>query len=164
MARSTPHKAVAPQRHIALDTYPGHAIRRLQQLAVALFMQESLESGVTPVQFAVLYTLSDQPGIDQRTLASSVSFDTSTIGGVVDRLEARGLLTRSHSPGDRRVRLLHLTPEGVELLKTLVPSMKRAQDHILAPLGAAERKEFMRMLRRVIEHHEASAAAGAATS
>jgi DNA-binding MarR family transcriptional regulator len=137
-----------------LNSLPGHCARRLQQVAVAIFMQEAGESGVTPVQFAVLQALAAQAGIDQRTLAGVVSFDTSTIGGVIDRLEARGLLTRSHSDGDRRVRLLHLTPEGEAMLAQLTPSMQRTQKRILEPLQAAERKEFMRMLQAVIAHHD----------
>jgi DNA-binding MarR family transcriptional regulator len=154
MTRASTRKTPAPYRHIELDTLPGHCIRRLQQIAVALFMQEAADAGVTPVQFAVLQVLAAQPGLDQRTLARAVSFDTSTIGGVVDRLEARGLLTRSHSPGDRRVRLLHLTPEGESLLADLTPSMLRTQGRILEPLSATERKDFMRMMRLVIGHHD----------
>jgi DNA-binding MarR family transcriptional regulator len=154
MTRASPRKTSASHRRVELDALPGHCIRRLQQIAVALFMQESPASGATPVQFAVLQALADQPGMDQRTLARAVSLDTSTIGGVVDRLEARGLLTRSHSPGDRRVRLLHLTPEGEALLSDLTPPMQRTQERILEALSASERKEFMRMVQRVIGHHD----------
>ena len=153
MTRATARKTSAPIRRLELETFPGHRIRRLQQTAVAIFMQESIATDVTPVQYAVLHTLAGKPGIDQRTLAESVSFDTSTIGGVIDRLEARGLLTRSHSPGDRRVRLLHLTPEGQKAQAALELSMLSAQQRILEPLTAAERKEFMRMMNSVIEHH-----------
>jgi DNA-binding MarR family transcriptional regulator len=161
MTRASTRKTPASHRHIELDTLPGHCIRRLQQIAVAVFMQESGDAGVTPVQFAVLQVLAAQPGLDQRTLARAVSFDTSTIGGVVDRLEARGLLTRSHSPGDRRVRLLHLTPEGELLLADLTPSMLRTQGRILEPLSATERKDFMRMMRLVIGHHDELGRSGA---
>lgn len=154
MNRATSGKASASRRRIELDTVPGHLIRRLQQIAVAIFMQETAESTVTPVQYAVLHTLAERPGIDQRTLARGVSFDTSTIGGVVDRLEARGLLTRSNSPDDRRVRLLHLTAEGEALLAQLTPPMQRTQDRILESLSAAERRDFVRMVQKVIEHHE----------
>jgi len=154
MTRASARKTSASHRRIIdLEALPGHAIRRLQQIAVAIFMDESTASGVTPVQFAVLHTLAQQPGIDQRTLAHKVSFDTSTIGGVIDRLEARGLLTRSHSPEDRRVRLLHLTDEGEALLAEVTPSMQRTQERILAPLSSAERKDFMRMMNAVIQHH-----------
>lgn len=155
MTRASPRKTSSPHRSMELNALPGHCVRRLQQIAVALFMQEAGESGVTPVQFAVLQALADQSGIDQRTLARVVSFDTSTIGGVIDRLEARGLLTRSHSDGDRRVRLLHLTPEGEALLAGLTPSMQRTQKRLLEPLTAAERKDFMRMMQLVIGHHDA---------
>jgi DNA-binding MarR family transcriptional regulator len=149
---STPSSA--PRRRVELHALPGHCIRRLQQIAVALFMQESTAAGTTPVQFAVLHTLAERPGIDQRTLARAVSFDTSTIGGVIDRLEARGLLIRRLSPEDRRVRLLELTPEGAAVLAELTPSMQRTQERILEPLSAAERKDFMRMMQLVIGHHE----------
>lgn len=154
MTRASTRKDAAPNSGVDLQAAPGHSIRRLQQVAVAIFMQESADSGVTPVQYAVLQTLAAQPGIDQRTLARVVSFDTSTIGGVVDRLEARGLLTRNHSPEDRRVRLLHLTAEGEALLADITPSVQRTQERILEPLSAAERKSFMRMMQRVIERHE----------
>ena len=69
------------------------------------------------MQFAVLQALEAQPGVDQKTLAHLVSFDTSTIGAVIDRLEAKALLTRSLSPEDRRVRLLNLTPAGQAMLE-----------------------------------------------
>ena len=100
-------KASAPP--VELESLPGHYIRRLQQIAVAVFLQETEVHGVTPVQYAALQTVGNLPGIDQRTLARTIGFDTSTIAGVIDRLEARGLLLRSASPEDRRVRLLSLT-------------------------------------------------------
>lgn len=159
MKRASARKDSAPQPALALLALPGHCIRRLQQAAVALFVQETTPAGVTPVQYAVVQTLAALPGIDQRTLAREVSFDASTIGGVVDRLEARGLLTRSHSPGDRRVRLLHLTPDGEALLVDLAPSVQRTQQRLLEPLSAAERTEFMRMMQVVIAHHEGVGAA-----
>jgi DNA-binding MarR family transcriptional regulator len=69
---------------------------------------------------------------------------------VIDRLEARGLMQRSASPEDRRVRLLSLTRAGQDLLKAIEPDMLRAQERILAPLPARERSEFMRMLRALV--------------
>src|SRR5689334_10451806 len=95
-----------------LETLPGHYIRRLQQIAVAVFLQETEAHGLTPVQYAALNQVARTPGIDQRTLARSVGQDTSTIAGVIDRLESRGLMQRQSSPDDRRVRLLALTQAG----------------------------------------------------
>jgi MarR family transcriptional regulator, lower aerobic nicotinate degradation pathway regulator len=135
---------------VDLGDLPGHHIRRLHQIAVAIFLQETEAAGVTPVQYAVLQAAANQPGIDQRTLARSAGLDTSTTAGVIDRLEARGLLQRDSSPDDRRVRLLHLTDGGRALLDAVLPAMQRAQERILEPLPRAERKEFMRMVRTLV--------------
>lgn len=136
---------------VDLDGLPGHAIRRLQQIAVAIFLQETEGLGVTPVQFAALQAVHNAPGLDQRTLARTIGFDTSTTAGVIDRLEARGLLRRSASPDDRRVRLLTLTPDGEALLAQVIPRMQRAQARMLEPLPKAERAEFMRMLKALVD-------------
>lgn len=135
---------------IDLETLPGHHIRRLQQIAVAVFLQETADVGITPVQYAALQTVANQPGIDQRTLARAIGFDTSTIASVIDRLQARGLLARKLSPADRRVRLLTLTAAGDKLLAAAQPGMRRAQARMLAPLPKGERAVFLRMLRDLV--------------
>lgn len=135
------------------QTLPGHFARRLQQLAVALFNEEVAELGLTPVQYVSLHTICQQPGIDQKTLAQTISYDPATIGGVIDRLESRGLLVRSMSPQDRRVRLISPTAEGLKILQKAIPSMLRAQDRLLEPLTASERREFMRMMNVLTEKH-----------
>jgi MarR family transcriptional regulator, lower aerobic nicotinate degradation pathway regulator len=143
-------KKAAASPRVDLDALPGYHIRRLQQIAVAVFLQETEAHGLTPVQYAAMQAVKNSPGFDQRTLAGTIGFDTSTIGGVIDRLEARGLLARSASPNDRRVRLLTLTDAGRALLEAAVPSMLRAQERMLAPLPKKERAEFMRMLRVLV--------------
>lgn len=140
-----------PTEPIDLAELPGHHIRRLHQIAVAIFLQEAEATGITPVQYAALQAVANQAGLDQRTLARSIGLDTSTTAGVVDRLEARGLLRRSASPEDRRVRRLHLTPLGHETVRAVQPAMRRAQQRILAPLPEAEQRQFMRLLRQLVE-------------
>lgn len=135
---------------IDIDLQPGHLIRRLHQIAVGIFLQESGEQGVTPVQYAALQAVSNQPGMDQRTLARAIALDASTTGGVVDRLEARGWMARRQSPEDRRARQLFLTPEGEQGLAEAIPGMLRAQEQILAPLTPRQRAEFMRLLQVLV--------------
>lgn len=135
----------------ALEELPGFYIRRLQQIAVAIFLEETDDFGITPVQFAALTSIQSEPGLDQRTLAGRIGYDTSTLGSVIDRLEARGLVVRSNSPTDRRVRLLHVTEAGGALLEQVMPSMRQAQLRMLAPLPPEQRLEFMEMLRKLVE-------------
>ena len=141
-----------------LARQPGPLVRRLQQIAVALFMQEAQALDLTPVQFAALAAAKQQPGMDQRTLARAISFDTSTTGGVIDRLEARGLMRRQPAPEDRRVRRIHLTPEGEAVLEQAVPGMLKAQERILEPLAAQDRERFMRLLGRLVTRHDSPTA------
>jgi DNA-binding MarR family transcriptional regulator len=143
-------KTKASSRTFDLDALPGHFIRRMQQIAVAIFLEETEANAVTPVQYAALTAIAKAPGIDQRTMARTVGFDTSTITGVIDRLESRGLMQRDASPDDRRVRLLTLTNAGRELLLSIQPAVMRAQTRMLEPLSKAERVEFMRMLRVLV--------------
>ena len=138
------------------ETLPGPYIRRLQQIAVALFLQETDGFGITAVQYGALLTVSRQPGLDQRTLAGLMGLDTSTTAGVVDRLEARGLLRRSASPTDRRVRLLGISAEGSTLLSEMEPAVKAAQARMLAPLTDAEKPQFLDMLTRLVRAHNES--------
>ena len=134
-----------------LDELPGHYIRRLHQIAVAIFLQETEAHGLTPVQYGALSQVGLRPGGDQRTRARSLGLDTSsTVAGAIDRLETRGLMRRKASPEDRRVRLLSLTVEGQNLLPAVEPDMLKAQRRILQPLPAAKRVEFMCMLHKLV--------------
>jgi DNA-binding MarR family transcriptional regulator len=140
---------------IDIDQQPGYAIRRLHQISVGIFLNEVGELGVTPVQYAALQVVGNQPGIDQRTLARTIALDTSTTGGVIDRLEARGWLERRMSPDDRRTRLLFLTEAGLQGLNDAVPGMLRAQEQILAPLTERQREAFMRLLLILVTQNNA---------
>ena len=92
----------------------GHLIRRLHQQSTQVFQARTQAAGfdLTSVQFAALDAIAQQPGIDQASLAATISFDRATIGGVIDRLEQKGLVQRVVSAQDRRARQLQLTPEG----------------------------------------------------
>ncbi len=134
-----------------LPRMPGHLIRRLQQIAVAIFLEDTAAFGITPVQFAALRGLAAHPGVDQRTLAAQVGLDPSTLGGVVDRLESRACLTRRPCESDRRVKLLHITPAGLQLLRDMASAVEASQQRILAPLSAQRQAQFMAMLAELVD-------------
>ena len=129
---------------------PGHLIRRLQQIAVALFMSETKEFDVTPVQYAALLAISLHPGIDQTALVNIIAFDRSTIGDVVARLVAKRLIKRAQGERDGRTKVLQVTPAGHQLLREIEPRVRAAQRHILAPLTSSERTEFKKMLQKLV--------------
>jgi DNA-binding MarR family transcriptional regulator len=139
---------------------PGHLIRRAHQVAVAIFMEETADYEVTPVQFAILNALLDDPGEDQVTLARKVAFDAATFGSVIGRLEARGWVRRESDESDRRRKRLWVTPEGAEAARRMKRSVGKVQSRILEPLDAAEREQLVALLDRLVQAHESIAATG----
>ncbi len=136
--------------NLNLHTLPGHYARRVHQAAVAFFAEEIGDLKLTPVQYAALQTICNRPGIDQTPLAKAIAFDTSTINGVIDRLEARGLLERNTSPTDKRVRLITPTPLGIDALQEAIPRVLKSQQRLLEPLSEKERQEYMRLMQLLI--------------
>lgn len=134
-----------------IQTMPGHLIRRMNQIATGLFQDRMAALGVdlTPVQFAALATLRDRPDVDQATLAGLIAHDRATIGGVLDRLQAKGLVDRRTDPGDRRARLARLTDAGTALLDRVLPHVRALQDDILAGLSPDERDSFATLAARI---------------
>jgi len=130
----------------------GHLIRRLHQQSTQVFQARTQAAGfdLTSVQFAALDAIARQPGIDQASLAATIGFDRATIGGVVDRMELKGLVQRVVSAQDRRARQLRLTPEGERLLAASRPVVEALQADILAPLTAAERAAFQALARKAL--------------
>lgn len=130
---------------------PGHLIRRCQQIAVAIFVDETRDFDLTPVQYAALFVVRAQPGVDQTRLVNLIALDRSTIGSVVERLEAKGFISRQAGTEDRRTKRLYPTASGLALIASVTDAVERAQHRILAPLSATERAQFMTMLARLVD-------------
>lgn len=128
---------------------PGHLIRRAHQKSVAVFMEETAGADITPVQFAILNVLIDEPGADQVTLATRVGFDAATSGSVIGRLEAKGWVRRESDTDDRRRKLLWITPAGAQVARSLKRAATRAQQRILEGLDPGERVQFVALLEKL---------------
>lgn len=127
---------------------PGHLIRRLHQISTGLFMERMSSVGLTltPVQFAAISALKENPGIDQATVAGLVAYDRATLGKVIDKLEARELVRRTTSPKDRRAKQLSLTPAGLALYEQALPHVLATQPDILGGLEPDEKETLIRLL------------------
>ena len=141
----------------AVYTKPGYLFRRMQQISVAIFVEECKTYGLTPVQFAALVAIHSHPGIDATRLSAVIAFDRSTLGSVIERLEAKAYIQRRPSREDKRVKLLYLTKPGATLLRNIMPSVDRAQARMLQPLKPADRKTLTALLAQLVDlNNEAS--------
>ena len=131
---------------MAINGMPGHLIRRMHQASTAIFDAEIRKQGydLTPVQFAALTFIDARPGLDQATLASAIAYDRVTIGGVIDRLEQKGLVRREIAKGDRRSRRLHLEPAGKMVLAGATPIVRQVQYSMLKGLSETEGATLLR--------------------
>ncbi|WP_426437835.1 MarR family winged helix-turn-helix transcriptional regulator [Bradyrhizobium genosp. P] len=141
----------------AVYTAPGYLFRRMQQIAVALFVEECKAFDLTPVQYAALVAISTHPGIDATRLSAVIAFDRSTLGNVIERLEAKEFIVRRPTLEDRRVKLLYLTKAGAAVLDSIMPSVDKAQARMLQPLKPADRKTLLALLTQLVDlNNEAS--------
>ncbi|MFC8248488.1 MarR family winged helix-turn-helix transcriptional regulator [Streptomyces chartreusis] len=90
----------------------AHHLRRATQAINASW--QSHAGDLTPVQFAVVQVLDERGSLDQTTLGSLAAVDRSTLTPLLDRLAARGLLTKTVDPANRRRQLVTLTSAGHE--------------------------------------------------
>jgi DNA-binding MarR family transcriptional regulator len=81
--------------------------------------QRARLDGMTRAQWVILIWLERQPGLSQNELANLVEVEPITVGRLVDRLEARGLVERRPDVSDRRVRRLHLKPSAQPILEKI---------------------------------------------
>jgi DNA-binding MarR family transcriptional regulator len=125
---------------------PGFMIRRVHQIAVSLFIEETGKLGVTNRQYGILFVLKHRPGIDQISVANLLGLDRSTTGMVVKKLEEDGLVARSIGAHDRRRHSLQLTRSGERLLSQLVAPARRAQARVLSAFTPEEQSLFLQLL------------------
>lgn len=135
---------------------PGFLIRRLQQLAVALFIQSLSRHGLTPMQYTILRVIEASPGIDQAAVATMSVLDKSTVKDVLTRLESRGLLERRPALNDRRSTAVTVTPAGLQLLKEAEPQVEDSRRRLLEPLTTEEREQLLSSIGKLLRAHDAT--------
>ena len=150
LPRSLP-KAAAPITMDAVYTAPGYLFRRMQQIAVAIFVEECRAFDLTPVQYAALIAIHTHPGIDATRLSAVIAFDRSTLGSVIERLESKTLIERKPAREDKRVKLLYLTRAGSASLREIMPAVEKAQARMLQPLKPADRKILLALMTQLVD-------------
>lgn len=107
------------------------------------------EFDLSPVQAHVLRQLGEG-ALAMSTLAHYLSCDASNVTGLVDRLEARGLVERKSSEQDRRVKMLVLTEAGVELRGRLTARL-RAPPPLIAAMPDEDLAALRDIMRRALK-------------
>jgi DNA-binding MarR family transcriptional regulator len=136
-----------------LYSKPGHLLRRAHQVSVAIFTEECGKYDLTSVQYAALVAIDENPGVDATRLSGLIAFDRSTLGNVIERLEAKDLIYRRAGTEDKRIKLLYLSPAGRSLLTQVQAAVERVQERILEPLRPADRKTLVQLVTQLVNLH-----------
>ncbi|CAL9583857.1 HTH-type transcriptional repressor NicR [Streptomyces sp. enrichment culture] len=116
------------------------------------YEEAAAEHALTGAQARLLRLLSLEP-LPMRRLARKLRCEPSNVTGIVDRLEARGLVERRPDPGDRRVKVAAATEEGLRVARSLRESLRFAREP-LAGLAEGERLALRDALRRMVGEDE----------
>ena len=116
------------------------------------WMAANAEFDLTPPQVMTLNHLDTDEPVPMSEIAKWLSCDASNVTGIIDRLEARGLVERRSAPNDRRVTMLALTEEGAALRDEIRERMAVPPPEIAA-LPASDQRALRDVLRRALDAH-----------
>lgn len=132
-----------------LPSLLGYQLRLAQRAIFADFADSLGDLEVSPGLFGMLVVIEANPGLKQSQLARAAHLDRSSLVPALDKLEARGLVTRQASEHDRRVNGLWLTEEGGTLLKKLKQRVARHEQRLARGLSRSERVQLVALLSRI---------------
>lgn len=131
------------------DDNIGVMISDVARLMRTVFDRRVRDLGLTRAQWLLLTRLHRKPGASQSELADMMEIEKASAGRLVDRLEAKGWVTRRAAKGDRRVNRVYLTPEAERVHKRIWRIAEATVDDALHDLGPREVVQLSRLLSRV---------------
>ena len=121
----------------------GFLLNDVARLLRTAYDRRIRELGLTRAQWWVLTHVFRAEGITQTELAEVLEVEKPTLGRLLDRLEAKGWVRRTHDARDRRVWRVRLTKEVEPALRTMRTIAAELRRDALAGLSAAERERFV---------------------
>jgi MarR family transcriptional regulator for hemolysin len=135
-----------------LESSLGFLVYKVHQRCFAEFRHRLEPAGLTPQQFGVLALLYNREAHCQAALCERGAIDANTMVGLLDRLEAAGLVRRVRDVRDRRAYLVRITASGRRLFGRCVTLQRQAAARAWAGVTPAEQERLRRLLRKMLAH------------
>src|SRR5258706_9277063 len=133
----------------SLDRDPLILLYDVARLIRTRFDQKARAYGMTRAQWIILARLERQPGMSQNEMAAICEVEPITVGRLVDRLEAHGLVKRHADPADRRIRRLHLLPAAGPILEAISRERQTMSERLTADFDEDSLNHFADTLLRL---------------
>ncbi|MBT2384718.1 MarR family winged helix-turn-helix transcriptional regulator [Streptomyces sp. ISL-11] len=130
---------------------PSWLLNRASARGRRLVGEALAQEGMRMPHHAVLSAVADLGPVAQAALGRTTGFDPKDMVGIIDDLQAAGLVTRAPDPADRRKNAISLTPLGRTRLARLAELGEEANEELLTALSPAEREQFLALLARVAQ-------------
>lgn len=150
--KRTPRPDQTPAGHLEearLQKVLGYQLAQAAIVTDAIFREHAGEPfELRPVEYTVLTLIAENPGGSLARVARALAVTAPNITVMVDRLEQRGLISRSQSEQDRRTQVLHTTPKGATLVRRATGKIIEAENAILQ-LTPGEQGMLIELLHKV---------------
>ncbi len=131
-----------------------YQLAKTNQVALRFWSKKVSKLNITATQGMILNFLLDEDNIPSRHLGDRVHFDSATLTGILDRLEAIALIERLSNPLDRRSVLICLTPKGREVAVAVRKQVGEKNKEFLSNLTSGEEDELRTLLHRLRTRHD----------
>lgn len=132
-----------------LQTLLGYNARRAALHIIEGFLERMAEFGLRPVDFSVMSVIHHNPGVTSRQLCATLNLLPPNLVGLIQSLEARGLIQRQPHPTDGRAMGLHPTAKGMDLMRQAEQAAADLEVERSARLTATQRKTLLDLLQKV---------------
>ena len=132
-----------------LQSLLGYNARRAALAIIERFLVRMEEFGLRPVEFSVMSVIHHNPGVTSRQLCAALNLLPPNLVGLIQSLDARGLLTRLPHPHDGRAVGLHPTPEGQALMQQAEQAALEIEEAKSLGLTPAQHRTLLQLLQKV---------------
>ena len=120
-----------------------------QHEVFVVFSERLAEFGVTPGQYGILNCLWSQGSATPKEIAQTLRLENSTVSGMLDKRQKRGLVTRVLDPNHRRSIRVEASEAGKAIREDVLRTVDELNQAVLAPFTAQQRQQLLELLRRL---------------
>jgi DNA-binding MarR family transcriptional regulator len=138
----------------SLDESLGYLLYRSHSQVSAALRQTFQDAGydLTPEQWAVLYRLREQEGINQIQLSEKTYKDRHNMTRILKQLNKRGYIAKRNNKNDKRAHCIYLTQKGRSLCENITPFVAQHRDRTCKGFEAKELFNIRKYLEQIIHN------------
>jgi DNA-binding MarR family transcriptional regulator len=147
--KAAPPPAAQPVDTTYLQSLLGYNARRAALSIIGVFLERLAVYGLKPVDFSVMSVIHHNPGVTSRQLCASLAILPPNLVGLIQSLEARGLIERLPHPTDGRALGLHPTAKGVSLMQQAELTASELEIDASSKLTTNQRQTLVQLLQKI---------------